>query len=56
MGRPRVAIKANKSLGQVRVTEEQFDSYQIAAQHEDKKFSAWVRDTLDKAARKVSGG
>jgi len=53
VGRPPVANKASKSLGQVRVTERQFDSYKKAAQHDGKTLSSWVRDTLDKAAKGV---
>jgi len=51
VGRPPVANKASKSLGQVRVTERQFESYKKAAQHDSKTLSFWVRETLDKAAK-----
>jgi hypothetical protein len=49
-GRPPLKNPATKSLAGVRVTQEQVDSYHAAADREDKPMSAWVRDTLDKAA------
>ena len=51
VGRPPVANKASKSLGQVRITDSQFDGYKKAAQHDSKTLSSWVRETLDKAAK-----
>ena len=51
MGRPPVENPADQVLGTVRVTAEQRASYLEAAEAEGVKLSAWIKATLDKAAR-----
>ncbi len=55
VGRPvgyRAENPSNKMLP-VKVTEDQLTTYKAAAEKRGSSFSAWVRDTLDKAAKKV---
>jgi len=53
-GRP-VGTKSNNprstQLPVVRVTPNELSAYKAASEHENKTFSAWVRDKLDKASK-----
>lgn len=52
-GRPlgsKSDMTSNKSLSNVRITQEQLNTYKQASQKAGKTFSAWVRDALDKEA------
>lgn len=51
-GRPPVDKPSNKSLAGVRVTEEQIDNYKKAAERDKKTLSCWVREILDRAAKR----
>ena len=55
-GRPPIGSKATtKSLGSVRVTDDQMGAYDAAASAKNQSRSEWVRDTLDKAASRIIG-
>jgi hypothetical protein len=54
-GRPKGSVScnpANKTLSNVRITETQFSDYKKAASTSGESFSAWVRDALDRAAKR----
>ena len=53
MGRPPIENPASKTLPRIRVTPDQLENYKEAAEHEEMAFSAWVRDKLDKAAKRI---
>ncbi len=50
-GRPIVGDKQDKRLPDVRVSENQLSAYKRASERENKTFSGWVRDVLDKASK-----
>lgn len=52
-GRPPSLNPANKSLGSVRVTEDQIEQYDKAAAIEKQSRADWIRGVLDKAASKL---
>ena len=52
-GRPPLGDKAaNKNLGQVRVTEDQIESYGEAAKVKGESLAAWVKRNLDRIAKR----
>ncbi|NKB64304.1 MAG: hypothetical protein GKR95_20045 [Gammaproteobacteria bacterium] len=54
-GRPvgyRAKNPSDKVLPKVRVTDTQLNSYKDASMRSEKTLSAWVRDTLDRGAKK----
>ena len=52
-GRPKSDNPATEKLPMIRVTPDQLENYKAAAEHEEKAFSAWVRDKLDRAAKRI---
>jgi predicted HicB family RNase H-like nuclease len=54
-GRPPLDKPASKSLAGVRVTPEQLGEYQAASERAGRSMSAWVKSTLDKAAKRLKG-
>lgn len=50
MGRPPVDKPITKTLGGVRVSDEQYKSYSDQAERDNKTVSNWIRNTLDKSA------
>ena len=52
-GRPPLGDKAaSKNLGQVRVTEDQIESYGEAAKLKGESLAAWVKRNLDRIAKR----
>ena len=55
-GRPRHhKSAATEQLGMIRITPEQRDNYQQAADRKEKPLATWVKSTLDKAAKRDIG-
>ena len=52
-GRPPINASAADKLMRVRVTPEQFDRYNAAADAKGESLSQWTRSTLDRAAARV---
>ena len=52
-GRPKTDNPASEKLPMIRVTPEQLDNYKAAAEHEELPFSVWVREKLDRAAKRI---
>ncbi len=48
----RAKNPSDKVLPKVRVTDTQLNSYKDASMRSEKTLSAWVRDTLDRGAKK----
>jgi len=56
-GRPKGSVIANpasEALPRIRIRPDQLAAYTNAAERGGKSLSAWVRDTLDAAATKIS--
>ena len=51
-GRPSLKNPANQRLPMVRITQDQLDSYKSSSTNTNKSLSSWVRDNLDKAAKR----
>ncbi len=54
-GRPKgstIDNPADHRLPHIRVTKEQLEAYKAKASNQSKTLSAWVKDTLDKAANR----
>ena len=54
-GRPRSPTARRRTLGSVRVTDEQVRRYEAAARERGRTRADWVRETLDRAAARVLG-
>ena len=50
-GRPPSDNPATEQLGMIRITPEQRDAYQEAADNEGKPLATWVKKTLDEATK-----
>jgi|GEM_PF-2757163 len=51
--RPGSTTAATQSLGSVRVTDDELQAYSDAAEATGKSRADWIRDTLQRAARRV---
>jgi len=52
-GRPLSDNPASERLPVVRITPDQLENYKEAAEQEEMAFSSWVRDKLDRAAKRI---
>ena len=51
--KPKRGAAATQSLGSVRVTDDELQAYSDAAEATGKSRADWIRDTLQRAARRV---
>ena len=51
MGRPKSDNPATEKLPMIRVTGDQLKAYKAASERQGLTFSAWVRESLDKATK-----